>query len=184
MKFQQTDLPGVILVEPDVHEDERGFFLETYQAERYKAGGVTADFVQDNHSLSPRGTIRGLHAQLENRQAKLLRVVEGEALDVAVDIRLGSPTFGRFFATPLSSQNFHQLYIPEGFAHGFCVTSDVCQLEYKCSNFYDPASEIVVAWNDPEIGIPWPVTEPRLSQRDAAGSSLEELRDRLPRYEG
>ena len=183
MNFLETDLPGVILVEPDVHADDRGFFLETYQSGRYSAGGVTADFVQDNHSYSPRGTLRGLHAQLENPQAKLLRVTEGEAFDVAVDIRVGSPTFGKFFATRLSSENFCQLFIPEGFAHGFCVTSAVCQLEYKCSNFYDPRSEIVVAWNDPDIGIPWPVRTPRLSERDAAGTSLRDLGERLPRYD-
>ena len=182
MNFLETHLPGVILVEPDVHVDDRGFFLETYQSKRYSGGGITADFVQDNHSNSPRDTLRGLHAQLENPQAKLIRVIEGEALDVAVDIRVGSPTFGKYFATRLSSENFCQLFIPEGFAHGFCVTSAVCQLVYKCSNFYDPGSEIVVAWNDPDIAIPWPVDNPRLSERDAAGKPLRDLGERLPRY--
>ena len=182
MNFLKTDLPGVILVEPDVHVDDRGFFVETYQSERYHAGGIAVNFVQDNHSCSPKGTLRGLHAQLENPQAKLIRVVEGEAFDVAVDIRVGSPTFGKFFATRLSSESFRQLFVPEGFAHGFCVTSATCQLEYKCSNFYDPGSEVVVAWNDPDIGIPWPVSNPQLSERDAGGTRLRDFGDRLPQY--
>lgn len=174
----------MILAEPHVYRDDRGFFLETYQVERYRAGGISAHFVQDNHSRSAKGTLRGLHAQLERPQAKLIRVIEGEAYDVAVDIRRGSPTFGRFVASLLSSENFRQIFIPEGFAHGFCVTSALCQLEYKCSDVYDPKDELVIAWNDPEIGIPWPVQSPRLSERDAAAPTLREIGDRLPTYSG
>ena len=181
MKFIPTNLPGVLLIEPDVHRDDRGFFLETYQQQRYADGGGVAHFVQDNHSRSGRGTLRGLHAQLERPQAKLVRVIEGEVFDVAVDIRRGSPHFGRFTSALLSSDNFLQLYIPSGFAHGFCVTSEFAQFEYKCSDFYDPSDEISIAWNDPEIGIPWPLRDPVLSGKDTAAPLLTELKG-LPSY--
>jgi dTDP-4-dehydrorhamnose 3,5-epimerase len=182
LKFTQTELPGVILIDPDVHGDQRGFFLETYHARKYREGGIEVDFVQDNHSRSVRGTLRGIHAQLEHSQGKLIRVVEGEVYDVAVDIRRGSPTFGRFAAARLSESNFRQLYIPPGFGHAFCVTSPVAQLEYKCTEFYDPGSEIAILWSDPEIAIPWPLEEPLLSPRDAAAKPLREFWDALPRY--
>jgi len=182
LKFTETDLPGVILVEPDVHEDPRGFFLETYREDRYRAAGIFGPFVQDNHSRSTKGTIRGLHAQRKRPQGKLVRVIEGAVYDVAVDIRKGSPGFGRFFAAELSSQNFRQLYIPPGFAHGFCVTSPICEFEYKCTDYYDPSDEIVIAWNDPAVAIPWPVTDPLLSNRDKAAPTLEQAADRLPLY--
>jgi dTDP-4-dehydrorhamnose 3,5-epimerase len=184
VKFHETDLPGVVLIEPDVHRDDRGFFLETYSEERYREGGIEGRFVQDNHSRSVKSTLRGLHAQVERPQAKLVRVIEGEVYDVAVDIRRGSPHFGQYFGARLSSENFLQLYIPAGFAHGFCVTSPVCQLEYKCSDYYVREAEIAIAWNDPEIGIAWPVSRPLLSDRDRDAPTLAGLGERLPRYEG
>ena len=182
MRFLPTDLPGVILVQPDVYRDARGFFLETYQAERYRAGGIAETFVQDNHSRSLEGTLRGLHAQLRRPQGKLVRAIEGEIFDVAVDIRRGSPTFGRWVGYTLSADDFRQLYVPPGFAHGFCVRSPVAQVEYKCTDYYDPADEISLAWDDPEIGIAWPVAEPRLSARDQAALPLAAAIDRLPVY--
>jgi dTDP-4-dehydrorhamnose 3,5-epimerase len=185
VKLHPTALPGVLLVEPTVHRDARGFFFESYHAERYRNAGIDAVFVQDNHSLSVRGTLRGLHAQLAPRaQAKLVRVVEGEIFDVAVDIRVGSPTFGRFASALLSAENHLQLYVPAGFAHGFCVTSEQAQVEYKCSAPYDPAHELAVAWNDPEIAIPWPEREPILSPRDRSAPRLADALARLPRFAG
>ncbi len=184
MKFIPTELPGVILVEPRVFRDERGFFLETYQSRKFSEGGIDATFVQDNHSRSARGTLRGLHAQRAQPQGKLIRVIEGAIWDVAVDIRRGSPTFGRWVGVTLSDENFHQLYIPPDFAHGFCVLSEVAQVEYKCTEFYAPHAEITLRWNDPEIGICWPIESPLLSPKDQAGETLGELMDRLPRYEG
>ncbi|MCK6557361.1 dTDP-4-dehydrorhamnose 3,5-epimerase [Candidatus Binatia bacterium] len=184
MKFIPTALPEVIVVEPDVFRDPRGFFLETYHAQKYRDGGIAATFVQDNHSRSVRGTLRGLHAQIGSPQGKLVRVLQGEVYDVAVDVRRGSPTFGRWVAVTLSAENFRQCYIPVGFVHGFCVTSEVAEVEYKVTNLYDPASEITVIWNDPAIGIPWPIAEPVLSVKDARGLPLAELNDRLPVYCG
>src|SRR6185295_14745135 len=166
MKFTPTSLPGVILIEPQVFRDERGFFLETYQHEKYAAGGIDAAFVQDNHSRSLRHTLRGLHAQLQRPQGKLIRVIEGEIFDVAVDVRRGSPSFARWVGVTLSAENFKQCYVPPGFAHGFCVVSDVAQVEYKCTDLYDPASEVGVMWNDPALGIQWPLTTHLLSNRD------------------
>jgi len=182
VKFLRTELPGVILIEPDVHRDPRGFFLESYHARKYGQGGVTESFVQDNHSFSKRGTLRGLHAQLTRPQGKLVRAIEGSVYDVAVDIRRGSPSFGSWMGVTLSGENFQQLYIPPGFAHGFCVTSEVAQIEYKCTDFYDPGGEISIAWNDPAIGIEWPIQEPSLSPRDERAPGLHELEDRLPVY--
>lgn len=182
MRFLATDLPGVILVEPDVFRDARGFFLETYQAEKYRAGGIAEAFVQDNHSRSGEGTLRGLHAQLERPQGKLVRAIEGEIFDVAVDIRRGSPTFGRWVGYTLSADDFRQLYVPPGFAHGFCVLSPLAQVEYKCTDLYNPRDEISLAWNDPEIGIAWPVAQPLLSTRDQAALPLAAAMDRLPVY--
>jgi dTDP-4-dehydrorhamnose 3,5-epimerase len=184
MKFTPLEMPEVVLVEPDVHRDDRGFFLESYHRRKYAAGGIDAEFVQDNHSRSARGTLRGLHAQLEHPQGKLVRVVEGEVYDVAVDIRRGSPTFGRWVGQLLSAENVLQLWVPPGFAHGFCVTSEVAEFEYKCTDFYHPEGEIAVAWNDPAIGIAWPIEQPQLAARDAAAAPLAEFSDRLPRFEG
>jgi dTDP-4-dehydrorhamnose 3,5-epimerase len=183
VRFLATELPGVVLVEPDVHRDRRGFFVETYHLEKYREGGIEGTFVQDNHSRSAKGALRGLHAQVRHPQAKLVRAVEGEMFDVAVDIRRGSPTFARWVGHRLSGDNFLQLYIPPGFAHGFCVLSDVVHVEYKCTGFYDAADEITVAWNDPAIGIGWPLDDPTLSAKDAAAPPLAALQDRLPRFE-
>jgi dTDP-4-dehydrorhamnose 3,5-epimerase len=182
MQFLTTELPGVVLAQPDVFRDERGFFLETYHAAKYTAGGIAATFVQDNHSRSARGTLRGLHAQLTKPQGKLVRCVEGEIWDVAVDIRLGSPTFGRWFGATLTAENFHQLYVPPGFVHGFCVLSASAQVEYKCTALYEPGDEIVIAWDDPDLAIAWPVTDPLLSARDRAGLRLADVHERLPSY--
>lgn len=179
MKFTPTGLADVILVEPDVHRDTRGFFLETYHREKYAAGGITAAFVQDNHSRSVRGTLRGLHAQLAKPQGKLIRVVEGEIHDVAVDIRRGSPTFGRSVGMRLSGEDFRQLWIPPGFAHGFCVVSETAHVEYKCTELYDPAHEISILWNDPDLGIAWPIGEPVVSAKDSRAPRLRDLADRL-----
>lgn len=184
MRVLPTELPGVVIIEPDVHRDGRGFFLETYHADRYRDHGMPGPFVQDNHSQSVAGTLRGLHLQLRRPQGKLIRVVEGEVFDVAVDVRRGSPTFGRWVSVTLTADNFRQCYVPPGFAHGFCVVSPIAQLEYKCTDLYDPASEIGIAWNDPAIGISWPVTDPILSQRDSRHPTLAELGDRLPVWTG
>ncbi len=184
MKVTPTGLPGVLLVEPRVFQDSRGFFLETYHREKYAVAGIDPVFVQDNHSHSNRGTLRGLHAQRERPQAKLVRAVRGEMFDVAVDIRVGSPAFGRWAGALLSGTNYRQLYIPPGFAHGFCVLSDEVDVEYKCSDLYVPGDEIAIAWNDPEIGIEWPVPDPILSDKDRAAPRLSELRLSLPRYAG
>ena len=184
MKFISTELPGVLIVEPDVYRDTRGFFLETYVESRYREAGVDVAFVQDNHSRSVRGTLRGLHAQVPRAQAKLLRAVVGEVFDVAVDIRLGSPTFGRWVGVHLSAENHRQIFIPAGFAHGFCVTSDVAEVEYKCSELYFPEDEITIQWNEPAVGVRWPVAEPLLSKRDLEGKTLAQLTDRLPIFGG
>jgi dTDP-4-dehydrorhamnose 3,5-epimerase len=182
VRFLPTELPGVILIEPDVHKDSRGFFLETYHQRKYQDGGIPGDFVQDNHSHSIRGTLRGLHAQRRRPQAKLVRAVEGEMFDVAVDIRRGSPTFGKWVGFTLSGDNFRQLYIPPGFAHGFCVLSDSVHVEYKCTDFYDASDELAIAWNDPAIGIAWPIAEPLVSGKDAQAPRLAEAAD-LPNYQ-
>jgi dTDP-4-dehydrorhamnose 3,5-epimerase len=179
-----TGIPGVLVVEPDVYRDERGFFVETYHADRYRACGIEGPFVQDNHSRSVSGTLRGLHLQLRRPQAKLIRVVEGEIYDIAVDVRRGSPTFGRWVATMLSADNFRQCFIPAGFAHGFCVLSPVAQIEYKCTDLYDRQSEIGIAWNDPALAIPWPLTDPVLSERDRHHPTLADLSSKLPEYRG
>jgi dTDP-4-dehydrorhamnose 3,5-epimerase len=180
MRVVETDLPGVWAIEPVVHRDARGFLVETYHAQRYAAAGIRDVFVQDNHSKSVRGTIRGLHMQVTALQAKLVRVVAGEIFDVAVDVRLGSPTFSRWTGVTLSADTAKQLYVPPGFAHGFAVMSETAEVEYKCSAFYDPTDEIAIRFDDPAIGIRWPIASPMLSARDAAAATLAELRDRLP----
>ncbi|HXB56368.1 MAG TPA: dTDP-4-dehydrorhamnose 3,5-epimerase [Vicinamibacteria bacterium] len=180
MKFIPTEIPGVVIIEPDVHRDPRGYFLETYHERKYAEGGIRGPFVQDNHSFSLRGTLRGLHAQQRRPQGKLVRAVEGEMFDVAVDIRRGSPTFSRWVGVTLSGENLRQFYIPPGFAHGFCVLSERVHVEYKCTDFYDREDEFGLAWNDPEIGIAWPIREPVLSAKDAAAPRLDKIRDRLP----
>ena len=180
--FRPTALPGVLVVEPVVHRDARGFFLETFHAGKYRQGGIAEDFVQDNHSRSARGTLRGLHAQLRHPQGKLVRVVAGEVWDVAVDLRRGSPTFARWVGVPLSAATLRALWVPPGFAHGFCVLSEHAEVEYKCTALYNPGDELVIAWNDPELAIAWPLREPLLSARDRAAPRLAEVRDRLPAW--
>ena len=168
MKFIETALPGVLTVEPDVHRDARGFFLETFHARKYREGGIDAAFVQDNHSRSVRGTLRGLHGQRKKPQGKLVRAVQGEVFDVAVDIRSG-----KHVGVILSAENFRQLWVPPGYLHGFCVVSETAEIEYKCTDLYDPADEIGARWDS--AGIDWPVKAPLLSARDAALPPLDQL---------
>jgi dTDP-4-dehydrorhamnose 3,5-epimerase len=175
LKITPTDLPEILIVEPDVHRDDRGFFLETWHAEKYAASGLNASFVQDNHSRSTCGILRGLHAQLVRPQGKLVRASLGEIYDVVVDIRAGSPSFGKHVGVVLSADDFRQLWIPAGFAHGFCVISEIAELQYKCTDLYDPTGEITIAWNDPALGIQWPVAEPLLSNKDAEGRNLADF---------
>jgi len=183
MRFIETSLAGVLIVEPEVIRDSRGFLLEVYRCDLFAEKSIPR-FVQDNHSRSVGRTIRGLHLQAGRRpQGKLVRVVEGEIVDVAVDVRVGSPTFGRWVAVTLSAANFKQCYVPPGFAHGFCVVSEAAQVEYKCTDFYDPASEIGIAWNDPMLAIEWPLSDPFLSPRDQRNPSLAAQTDRLPAFE-
>jgi len=177
LKFLETELPGVLIVEPDVFRDARGFFLETFHASRYRDRGIPYDFVQDNHSKSIRGTLRGLHAQRRRPQGKLVRAAQGEIFDVAVDIRPSSATFGKWVGASLSGENFRQMFIPPGFAHGFCVLSGSAEVEYKCTDFYDRADEIGVRWDS--AGIEWPIQDPLLSPKDAALPTLLEIREAL-----
>ncbi len=180
MKFIATELPGVTVVEPDVFRDDRGFFLESWRADKYAAGGIEATFLQHNHSRSARGTVRGLHAQRTHPQGKLVRVLAGAVLDVVVDIRRGSPTWLKWISLELSAENFRQLYVPQGYAHGICVTSQFADLEYQCTDFYDPRDELRIIWNDPSIGVRWPVSEPILSGKDREAATLTEQLDHLP----
>jgi len=183
MKVLQTALEGVLIIEPDVFGDERGYFMETFHRKRYKKEGVDIEFVQDNLSFSSKGIIRGLHYQFPEAQAKLVQVIKGEVFDVTVDIRRGSPTFGQWVSVILSDENKQQIYIPEGFAHGFCVLSDTAFLTYKCSDFYAPDSEGGILWSDPDLGIDWPVEEPVLSEKDGQYLCLKDISlDRLPVY--
>jgi len=182
VKFLPTALRDVVLVEPRVHGDERGFFLETWHRERFAQAGIDYEFVQDNHSRSVRGTLRGLHFQRAHVQGKLVRVTSGEVFDVAVDVRRSSPDFGRWAGMRLSAANRRSLWVPPGFAHGFLVLSDVADFVYKCTDYYDPESERAIRWNDPAIGIEWPLepgVAPILSARDAAAGGLADS-DCLP----
>jgi dTDP-4-dehydrorhamnose 3,5-epimerase len=181
MNVIKTNLPEVIIFEPKISGDTRGFFLEHYQAERYSAHGVGGPFVQDNLSRSSRGVLRGLHLQNPRPQGKLVGVMRGCVLDVAVDVRVGSPTFGKHIAVELSDNNFRQLWIPRGFAHGFTVLSETADFYYKCDALYSPADEITIRWNDPALNIDWRTSTPSLSERDAAAPLLENI-DRLPRF--
>lgn len=182
MRVIPADIPEVLLIEPDVFTDTRGFFLETFHASRYGPHGMRGPFVQDNHSRSVQGTVRGLHLQIARPQAKLIRVIVGEIFDVAVDVRLGSPTFGKWVGVRLSAESFRQYYIPEGFAHGFSVLSPVAEIEYKCTDLYDPPGQVGLAWNDPTLGIPWGVDAPVLSDRDRQNPTIAEAMHLLPRY--
>ncbi len=183
MNVIETKLPGVLIVDPDVFGDERGFFMETWNERRYKESGLPSDFVQDNLSFSRNGVLRGLHYQNPDQQGKLVYVLQGEVFDVAVDIRVGSPTFGEWTGAKLSAENKRQFYVPEGFAHGFVVLSDAALFAYKCTAFYNAQAEAGILWNDPEIGIEWPVEEPTLSDKDGAAPLLSEVpEERLPPY--
>ncbi|HKS67254.1 MAG TPA: dTDP-4-dehydrorhamnose 3,5-epimerase [Candidatus Acidoferrales bacterium] len=184
MQRIETSLPGVCELRPAVLQDARGFFLETYHEERFRSLGITDHFVQDNHSRSARGTLRGLHYQLHHAQAKLCRVVEGEALDVAVDIRAGSPTFGKWAGITLSAKTHNMIYIPAGFAHGFLALTEPVQFLYKCSDFYDRADEHGVLWNDPGLKIAWGIGSPLISEKDARLPALADVpRELLPRFQ-
>jgi len=185
MKIQQTNLEGVLLIEPKVFGDARGFFLETYHKERYMdAGFPDVDFVQDNHSRSSKGVLRGLHFQLNNPQGKLVQVVTGSVFDVVVDVRVGSPTFGQWYGCVLSEENHHQLWVPPKFAHGFCVLSDTVDFVYKCTDYYHPGDEGGVLWSDPQIAIDWPIETPLLSEKDKVYEYLSRTSESsLPSYE-
>jgi dTDP-4-dehydrorhamnose 3,5-epimerase len=183
MNVNQTAIPEVLIVEPKVFGDSRGFFFELYQSERYAASGIPSRFVQDNLSRSAKGVLRGLHIQNPNPQGKLVTVLRGSVLDVAVDVRKGSPTFGEHVAVELTDENRRQFWIPRGFAHGFIVTSESADFFYKCDALYSPKDEIVVRWDDPQLGIDWGNAAPIVSQRDKDGRSLADLKAQLPRYE-
>ena len=183
MKVRETGLRGVRIVEPDVFEDRRGCFMETYHEERYGACGIDSRFVQDNLSFSVRGVLRGLHYQYPHAQSKLVQALQGEIFDVAVDIRPGSPQFGRWTAVRLSQENRRQLFVPGGFAHGFCVLSETALVLYKCDDFYSATCEGGVIWRDRDIAIAWPVETPILSQKDGKYPALDDIpKDRLPVY--
>lgn len=175
MKFIPTELDGVVLIEPVVHEDVRGLFVETYVRSLFRDHGIDVDFVQDNHAQSSKGVLRGMHYQVRHGQAKLVRVVRGEVYDVAVDVRPGSPSFGRWTGHALSANNKRQLFIPAGFAHGYCVLSDTAEMIYKCSDYYHPEDEGGLIWNDPQVGIDWPVEEPVLSEKDQRHPRLKDI---------
>jgi len=178
-----TELSGLKLIKPNVFGDRRGFFFESWHVKRYGELGLSAPFVQDNISSSVRGTLRGLHFQNPNGQGKLVTVLQGEIFDVAVDVRLGSPTFGKWVGETLSADNFHQLYIPPHFAHGFCVLSETALFSYKCTDYYCPETEITISWNDPDIAIHWPVTSPILSEKDKRGFFLKDVpKERIPTF--
>jgi dTDP-4-dehydrorhamnose 3,5-epimerase len=175
-----TKLDGVALIEPQVHGDERGFFVETFSHDAWRELGVDVEFVQHNHSRSSRGTLRGIHFQTEPGQAKLLRCVRGEILDVAVDLRRGSPTYGQWEAHVLDDVKHRQLFVPVGFGHGFAVLSDVADVAYQVSSYYDPATEAGIRWDDPDVGIEWGIENPLLSERDKTAPTLAEIADELP----
>lgn len=184
MNVIRTDVPGVLIIEPKVFGDRRGFFFESYSQERYAAAGLPERFVQDNVSLSQRGVLRGLHLQWPNPQGKLVSVLRGEVYDVAVDVRAGSPSFGQWVGVMLSGENMRQLWVPPGFAHGFQVVSDEALFSYKCTDYYHPEFEASIAWDDSELGIRWPIENPSLSAKDREGVRLRDLPlERQPRIE-
>lgn len=179
MKVITTSLPGVLIIEPKVYKDERGFFTETFQLERYQQAGMTLPFVQENHSRSQRGVLRGLHQQRTRPQGKLVRVSRGAAFDVAVDLNPDSPTYGQHIGVELNDENHRQLWIPPGYAHGFCVLSEVTDVQYSCTDVYCPDDEDGVRWDDPDLAIPWPIQQPTLSVKDLALPTLRERMQRL-----
>jgi dTDP-4-dehydrorhamnose 3,5-epimerase len=182
LSFRRLDtrIEGLVLIEPSVFTDDRGFFFETFRQEDYRNLGVDVEFVQDNHSRSTRSTVRALHFQLQPGQAKLIRAARGTIFDVAVDLRRDSPTFGEYEAFELSDENFRQLFVPVGFAHGFCVTSEVADVAYKVSTYYEGETERGIAFDDPAIGVPWPTDQPLVSERDRSNPTLEEISPQLP----
>ena len=185
MKIIETVLPGCVVIEPDVFGDARGFFYESYNAQKYKEAGFELNFVQSNVSRSAHGVLRGLHYQFPNPQGKLVSVVEGEVYDVAVDIRVGSPTFGRWTAAVLSSHNKRHFWVPEGFAHGFAVLSEFATFSYQCTALYDRAADAGIRWNDGDIGVDWPLGAPQLSEKDEKAPFLRDIpREKLPSYGG
>lgn len=175
MNLTRFNIDGLLLIEPKVFGDARGLFMETWNRRKYEEAGITAGFVQDNISVSRRGTLRGLHCQNPNAQGKLVSVMAGEVFDVAVDIRRGSRTFGKWHGVRLSSENKHQFFIPPGFAHGFAVLSETAMFYYKCTDYYSPKDEMTIQWNDPDIGIEWPVKDPILSDKDTKGLRLRDV---------
>jgi dTDP-4-dehydrorhamnose 3,5-epimerase len=184
MNVTETEIPGVLVIEPKVFGDNRGFFAELFQTDRYAKYGIPKHFVQDNLSRSARGVLRGLHIQNPNPQGKLVTVLRGAVLDVAVDVRVGSPTFGRHVKVELTDENRRQFWLPRGFAHGFVVLSDSADFFYKCDDFYSPENELVVQWDEPSLNIDWGPITPQLSQRDREGRSIAELKNSLPAYSG
>lgn len=182
MKISPMKIAEVLLIEPDVFGDSRGFFMESWHRKKFAATGLDVDFVQDNHSRSARNVLRGLHYQLEIPQGKLVRVVTGAVFDVAVDIRIGSPTFGQWVGVELSEENQRQLYVPPGFAHGFCVLTELADFLYKCTDFYAPECEHGILWSDPDIAIDWPGMDYKVSEKDAGNGRLREMGEKLPVY--
>jgi len=183
MKITETSLPGVFLIEPKRFGDNRGFFLETFRSDLFEEAGISAQFVQDNHSRSSKGVLRGLHYQLVQPQGKFVRVATGAVFDVAVDVRRGSPNFGQWFGAELSEDNMNMMYVPPGFAHGFVVLSDTADFIYKCTDYYHPESEQGIAWDDPDIGVEWPISDVMLSEKDKLNPKLKDQHsDLLPQY--
>jgi dTDP-4-dehydrorhamnose 3,5-epimerase len=184
MKITAQELPEVLLLEPRVFSDDRGFFMETFSTRSFPGQAPPVRFVQDNVSFSSKGTLRGLHLQHPHQQGKLVMAITGAIWDVAVDVRRGSPTFGKWTAAELTAENKHQLYVPPGFAHGFCVLSETAYVHYKCTDLYEPSCELGLRFDDPDLAIPWPVKEPQLSDKDARALRLEDIDEaRLPQYE-
>ena len=183
MNVNETKLLGVLILEPKVFPDDRGYFLETWNSTRYEQAGIPGPFVQDNISFSTKGILRGLHFQYPQSQGKLIQVLSGEVMDIVVDIRVGSPTYSQWIGEVLSESNHRQMYVPPGFAHGYCVTSETAHFSYKCTDFYNPATEHGIIWNDPDIGIEWPIAGPILSPKDKAYPRLKDLEHKnLPQF--
>jgi dTDP-4-dehydrorhamnose 3,5-epimerase len=180
MKFIESELPGVLLLEPTVYRDDRGYFLETYQKEEFQKAGIKEEFVQHNFSLSIKNTLRGLHLQTRHLQGKLVRVIRGEALDVVVDVRQGSPTYKKWVSFKINDKNLQQIYIPPGMAHGFLALTDEVEFEYKCTDFYDKDSQLSILWNDPDLKIPWLIKNPLMSDKDKKAPLLKDIVDQLP----
>lgn len=175
MNVIQTKIPGALIFEPKVFGDERGFFLETFEDRRYREAGIQESFVQDNHSRSAYGVLRGMHGQKQHAQGKLVRVTSGEVFDVAVDLRKSSPAFGQWVGVKLTASNHTQFYVPPGCLHGFCVLSESADFLYKCTDYYHPEDEVALIWNDPEVGIEWPIENPQLSTKDAQAPLFKDL---------